>query len=658
MDEEAVHAELFRKLYHNRVRAHEVLFRHRHPNETQAFHREMIRKWHDKTIPKDVELAFRGSAKSTIAEEAITIMAGFREFKNILIVGETSDRACDRLLSIRREIEQNDKLREVYGDLIGPTWADGELVLSNGVRLLAVGRGQSLRGIKYEDMRPDAVFVDDVEDEESVADPKRREKLRRWFFAVLLPACDPSVFIRVAATPLDPDALAVRLIDEEGWSHSIYPIEYLDENGERCATWPDRFPLKKIDELRKNFTRQGLFEDFEREYMCAIRSSKTKTFPMTSIKVEPRVRTWQAVYAMFDPARTTNKASATTGFAAWSWIGTKLVVWDAWGRQILPDEIVSSIFDVALSEALPPVWIGVEEDGLNEFLLQPIRTEQVRRGVAIPFRAMRAPRGKLDFIAGLQPYFRAGQVIFAKELPDLKDQLLSFPTGKIDVPNALAYALKLKPGAPIHEHFGNRHIVEDLRRVAGKPYWLVAHAARGLVGAALVQYADGALYVLADWIREGGALEVFSNIVSEACLEAGRSLRVIVPSNHYNQYNNVGLVQAAKRIPMEVQRGYSVDQGGAILSDMLQRESRGFPAVRISANARWTLNALAGGYCRSIDKSGTLTQDAEVGPYRIIMEAIHSFIGLSHASAIDGPSEGNVGYAWTANGRRYLTAMR
>lgn len=652
------HQELFSRLYRDRILAHEVLFPHRHTNRTEDFHREMILDWHDSSERRSIDMVFRGGAKSTIAEEAVTIRAGFREFKNALVIGETLERSCERVHSIKREIETNENLATLFGDLKGPTWADGELVLSNGVRIKALGRGQALRGIKFEDIRPDAVFCDDVETADSVADKDRREKTRKWFFAELLPACDVKAFVRVAATPLDNDALAVRLLSAPGWKHKIFPIEYLDpETGERRATWPDRFPLVAIDELRETFIKQGLLADYEREYLCATRSTSARTFREEHFKVEPRVRTWQARYAMFDPARTVGAKSATTGYASWSWIGSKLVVWDAWGRQLLPDAIVNSIFECATESELPPVWIGVEEDGLNEFLLQPIRNEQVKRGISIPFRSMRAPKGKFDFIGALQPYFKAREVIFAKELPDLRDQLLGFPTGRIDVPNALAYALKLKPGSPIYSGFTSEHVVEGLRKVAGLKPWLVMHATQGGVAAAAVQWGNGVLYVLADWFREGHIVDAVPMIVSEARVEIGSAVgTAVMPSAHFGKYTNAGLAQAVCRIPMEAQQGGPIDEGTAKLADLLERKRDGFPAVRISSSATWTLNALAGGYCKYLSKYGVLENDAEPGPYRAVMEAVESFLGLASAPVLS--EQQDRAYDYTNEGRRYLSARR
>ena len=78
MTPEEQHAHLFKRLYEDRVLAHRILFPHRHTSRTQPFHQAMIRDWHNPAYPRLLEMAFRGSAKSTIAEEALILLAGFR----------------------------------------------------------------------------------------------------------------------------------------------------------------------------------------------------------------------------------------------------------------------------------------------------------------------------------------------------------------------------------------------------------------------------------------------------------------------------------------------------------------------------------------------------------------------------------------------------
>src|SRR5262249_33752126 len=153
--------------------------------------------------------------------------------------------------------------------------------------------------------------------------------------------------------------------------------------------------------------------------------------------------------------------------------------WGADAGHLLPDEIVALVFD--LDERFNPVWIEVEQDGLEEFLLQPIRQEMVRRSKSVPVRGRRAISatrggGNIALIRGLQPFFEAAEVIFVQELAELESQLLSFPYGVIDAPNALAYAPLTRPAAPIHENFQPHHIVEDVAPQPGRPLHLAVNA--------------------------------------------------------------------------------------------------------------------------------------------------------------------------------------
>lgn len=649
---DADHAELFKLLHKDRVTCHRLIFPHRHPNITPDFHVEMIHDFHDPKVPKHLDLAFRGSAKSTIIEEGAIIKAGFREFRNGLIIGETYERAAEHLATIKHEIETNEVLADVFGDLIGPTWGDGELVLSNGVRIKAMGRGQAIRGIKYNDMRPDFVMIDDLEDNKSVRTPEGRKNAARWFYTELLPACDVNRHVRMAATPLHIEAIAVGLLADLAWECRIYPICYLDADGVEQATWPDRYNMPWIEAERRTFSSKGLAREFDMEFMCQARSEEEMSFRAEMFFIEPTVRTWHAVYAMFDPARTTNVNSATTGFACWSWIGPRLVVWDGWGKKLMPDQIVEELF--RCNEDYRPVLIGFEEDGLNQWGMQPIRQEQVKRGVTLPVRAMRAPKGKLDFIKGLQPFFNAREVRFAKELPELKKQFLNFPTGEIDAPNALAYALKMRPGAPIYDDFGGRNIGEDLRTSAGKPVYLSLNATRSTVTGCLLQLFDGCVRIYADWVREGEPSAVLEGIVREAQVECGRSVRLVGGPLHFDQFNNVGLKQAAARLPMQLDRAGQPADGRPEIRKMLRAEIRGMPALMVSSNARWTLNAFAGGYARALDKQGQLRDHADEGPYRTLMEGLESFGALMKTGSPEDEDHDR-NYA-EANGRRYMTS--
>lgn len=648
--------ELLRRLWANRPLAHEVLFRHRHPQKAPPFHVEMIQDFHS-PISGIVDIVFRGAAKSTIAEEAIALMALFREFKNCLIIGENYDRAASRLAAIKREFETNEMLHQAFGEVQGDTWGQDRLVLASGICIQALGKGQSLRGIKHYDQRPDLVFGDDLENREDTRTPEARAKTLEWWLSDLIPAMDiTNGRWRMAATTTHPECLPEVLGKQPGVVTHRYPVKFRDEKGDWAPAWKERFTLEAVDRLEQGFVSSGKKQHFDQEYMCAAEAPELKAFKKEQLQVVPQVRTWQNVYSMTDPARTVRKGSDTTGHVVWSWIGAKLVIWDAWGDQIMPDEIVNRLFQTW--ETYHPAMMGVEEDGLNEFLLQPIRTEMVKRSTPLPLKPMKAPVGKIDFIRSLQPYFMAREVEFAKPMPELEKQLLGFPTGHIDIPNALAYALRMRPGAPVYDDFGARHVLEDLRPLPGRPVWLCLNATSTLTTGILLQVLDGSVRVFADYLREGDPAEHVRDIIAAANIDAGGRLRVAAGPKHFDTYNNVGMAQAIRKIPMEITPGVAPDRARSFIRSLLQRERQGMPMLLVSSEARWTTNALAGGYSRVLLKGGILADYAEEGAYRVLIEGLESYLGLMELGrSTDEDGQANLN-AVTPGGVPYRSMLR
>ena len=658
--------DAIRRLAANRPAAHALFFRERHQNANAPFHHDMERDWASDT-PYIITMAFRGSAKSTKAEEAITLEVAFQRCKNVLILGESEERAAERLAAIKRNIEYGDELAAVFGLEPGDPWTTTRACTSTGVMMQAYGRGQSLRGVKHLEDRPDLIFGDDLEDPESVSTPEQRRKVFLWWSRTVRPVLAPGGRIRIAATPLNPEALAVTLAkDTKFWQVKTVPIMYKDDAGEWRSSWPDRYPIADILRLKEEMINDP--EGFAQEYLCQAIDPGSQTFTADMLKTVARTRSWHAVYAVYDPARTTNVQSATTGKAVCSWIGRKLVVWESSAKKWMPSEIIDDIFRT--SEKWNPVCIGIEEDGLNEWLLQPLRTRQAETGQVIPLRALKAPRGKLDFIRGLQPYFRAGEVEFAAEMPELRAQLLGFPTGYIDAPNALAYMLRLGLGVPIYDNFREECIDEGLRIRQTSALWLLINTNSKTTSAVLVQMQEGRLCILADWLSENDAGTCLTDMLKDVQLEVSggpsppldsvprvserspspsAALRYLAPRNHFDQYSIHGLKAATRAAKISLQAGGESERGREELRAMLRRATHGRVALAISPRASWTLRALAGGYARDADK-----QEPQANSYALLMEPLEAFAALTRqTSEVDTA----INYEYLSDGRRYISAL-
>jgi hypothetical protein len=161
------------------------------------------------------------------------------------------------------------------------------------------------------------------------------------------------------------------------------------------------------------------------------------------------------------------------------------------------------------------------------------------------------------------------------------------------------------------------------------------------------------LHILADWVREGDPGAVLAEIVRDASLAVGRQLRLTAPSSHFRNYDTVGLRGAVRRLPAELRSGGDILKGRAELRTLLQQQTRGLPALQVSRAARCTLNALAAGYARAVTQQGMVSEEANEGAYRVLMEGLESFAATAQ---IAGEEDRNRRYAIGPDGRRYLTA--
>lgn len=688
---EEEHQRLLLDLRADRWLAHRLIFAHRHPDESPEAHRDLVAAINRPVARLSIE-GFRGVAKTTYTEETAILKAVYREFHNMVIIGPSFPRACDRVDAIKNEIlvnpyladyidvDEEGKKFKLFGDLKGADiWQDGKIVLANGVCIQALGRDQSITGLKFRQWRPDAFLIDDIEDPEEKRTDIEREETWRWLKQTFQPSLDDPLLTwgRFLGTRRGKNSLPERL-ESDGMPVVKFPIESVGAHGERVATWPSKFPLTKIDQLRYDY--RGDMGLYAQEYMCEVTSAADRVFKREMFRVEPQVKTWQATYAMIDPARSIKETSDLTGWAVWSWVKNRLFVWAADGSRLLPDEIVALGFDLA--ERFDPIKVGFEKTGLEQWLMQLIRAEQTKRGTTIPCEGIPAVP-QIPLIKSMQPLFGAGEVIFAQELPALVSQLLSFPHGKRDIANALAYAMVMRPGRPIYDGFMLDHIVEDLGVRRDHPVFLAANAKGGMTTGVLVQAFDGMLRILDDWVFEGSPIERVPDLYQAEVL-SGDTARLadvprpwddalkqmpdrlilrrvppvwIVPMRHADRYMNTGLIQAVKALPAEVRVGGTEVAGSLYMKDLLSRMVRGVPAVEISSRARWTLRALSGGYTRVLVR-GQLQENAEEGPYRVLIEGLEAFCGSMRAGrAKEDLDDEATNWGYSRTGQRYVSAM-
>lgn len=186
----------------------------------------------------------RGHAKSTLVSKAHVLRAAVTgKERFIVLISETADQAVGHLASIKTELERNDKLRADYADACihpGPDrWKANDIVLGNSVRIMALGSGQNIRGVKAGDERPTLIVLDDIESRQSVRSADSREDTWRWMHSDVIKAGSATTNVVVIGTTLHPDSVLSRLLSPEqpAWTSQRYSA--IEAWGEDTEYWED-----------------------------------------------------------------------------------------------------------------------------------------------------------------------------------------------------------------------------------------------------------------------------------------------------------------------------------------------------------------------------------------------------------------------------------
>ena len=223
---------------------------------------------------------FRGGTKSTVGSLALPLHAALvhpDRYPFILPVADTSLQASINIANIKTELDNNMLIKQDFGNIKGDfveawdlegeeDWQAKNMLLANGVRILARSRGQKVRGLRHREHRPKLAAIDDPEDLEWVKTREKRDKTEKWLRGELLPAMDEkNGRVVILANRLHNDSLAGRLENDPLFFVMKYPIIKAGPGTEwdRCV-WKAKYPTPASIEKQKLIAGPS---SWQREYM-------------------------------------------------------------------------------------------------------------------------------------------------------------------------------------------------------------------------------------------------------------------------------------------------------------------------------------------------------------------------------------------------------
>lgn len=425
-----------------------IYFSHYVKYKTAPFHREMFETTEKDNWKMSAIVAFRGSAKSTIISMSYPIWSiiGRQSKKYVLTIGQTQNQSRQMLKNIKSELENNKLLINDFGPFENKSdWRSNTLVIPKlGARITALSTGESIRGLRHNQYRPDLIICDDIEDLSTVKYRDNRDKTYNWLMGDVIPLGDNDTKIIIVGNLLHEDSLMMRLkdhINETSDMRGTYSEFPLINEDQECL-WPDKFPdSKAIKELKLKVADRVTFE---REYLLHIVGDGNQVIHRSWIQYydpddipNPTTRPARMVAAGIDLAIS---EKSTADFTA---IVPALVYGygDEFKIYILPCIVNQRLDFIKTIEKIKEVQqqvhnLGIrtimrfysEAVGYQTSLVQQLKVEKVLvEAVTI------GSSDKRSRLCLTSPYVETGKVLFPKRGAEiLIDQLVNFGVEKHD----------------------------------------------------------------------------------------------------------------------------------------------------------------------------------------------------------------------------------
>lgn len=401
--------------------------------------------------PKYTEIIMpRGFSKTTlIGLAAILYKILFKERKFVVYVSETATAAELQLGNVKHELATNELIHLCFGVLkpdrnSETRWTNGFIQTTTGICVTARGRGGQIRGLNVGGQRPDEILCDDVEDKESVRTGEQREKTRDWFYSDLmpaLPAMDPDATITCLGTVLHSEALLMVLKNDPDFATVVFGA--IDRDGE--PLWADNMNLKDLENKKKSYALAGMLAQYYMEYESTLRPSDGAKFNGPFLMKPEWMGELDCRAMVADPA-ISEKVGADFFALAVGGMTTRghILVIDVWmKRGVPPDEQVDIFFKK--SKQWEVEKHGIEGIAYQRALIHMVRQEMFRRGQYFVIEDIKHGNTAKDerINAILQPRYANGYIGHRVRFPEYETQLLDFPDGKKDGPDAVAMMITL-----------------------------------------------------------------------------------------------------------------------------------------------------------------------------------------------------------------------
>jgi predicted phage terminase large subunit-like protein len=392
------------------------------PLNIPEFHSDIYDDLDDSSLKRCVFIAPTGFGKSSTTIFAYPIwLACYGLARRIIIISSTSTFAERKLRDIKTVFESNEMIRNDFGIAPSDTWKSDEIILNNGVQILALGKGSQITG-----ERPDVIIGDDIETEKEAKSEVERASLDYWWYASVLNRPAPDGRIILIGSISHKLAFLNRNFNNED-AQKVWSVKTYATKNTRTI-WADKWT---DEDLRKKRIELAPFPGiYEALYEADVSQIQRYAFKREWLRFYDTVPAGLTVFTTCDPAigeaiHNDYTAIVTIGISITGQIYVLDVIKKRFNIETL--ELFGALFSIY--DVFHPVKLGIETVGFQKFIKVFFEQECRKRGkypnvIEIKHDTKTTKEAR---ITSLAPLFQSGQIYLRRDMFDLISEYDSYP---------------------------------------------------------------------------------------------------------------------------------------------------------------------------------------------------------------------------------------
>ena len=432
--------------------------------KSPKMHYEMAAELQDPSIPRLNIVAPRGFSKTSIVGLIYVLWHCFVQklpegkFPVVVLVSKTRPHTIKMLQSIKDVLNYSMPFRNLFGyhgEQNAVKWAEDEIILDNGIMIIAKGMGTQVVGLKYLNQRPTLIIADD---------PEEMEFNLRWLLQSLYPSRDPQVGkVVVIGTPQHQRCIVEMLSSMKRWKTLRYQAIINMGSEDEVSAWEEWRPVKEMLAEKEEMESIGRVDIFYREMQCLIVGGSAQLFKPAYIKYYDGYVTHNksregfltlkardgeryedyvipvSIYMGIDPASSTRSgADPSVVLPVAIDKDDNHYILPYYRARVTPMDFGAKVLE--WYETYKPRNTSVEATGYQEMLRDYLRKQRFIPGLEVKYQ----PRDRKSVrLESLQPRFAQHKVFLMTHMTEMVDELLMYPRGKHDdILDAYWYALR------------------------------------------------------------------------------------------------------------------------------------------------------------------------------------------------------------------------